>query len=412
MLTDAQCRNAVCPPDRKQARFADSGGMYLQVSPAGSKRWFLKYRISGTEKQLALGSYPDVSLTAARKARDAAKLQKSEGRDPVQVRKVEKLKATRTEGDTFKAVALEWYKKQAPQWSDSHASRMLRQLERDLFPWIGERRIADIHAMELLAALHKVEDRGALETADRALMLARQVWDYWLPTADVQQRNITEGLKARLTPYRGKSFAAIVEPKRFGELLRAIKHYKGGPIVRTALQLAPLLYQRPGNLRMMEWAELNLDAALWTIPSMKMKRTKLEKEQGEAHMVPLPTQAVALLRAIQPLTGRGLYVFPGERSHDRPISDNSVRTALYALNYGKEQTWHGFRASARTMLVDQLNLDPLAIEANLAHAVRDSNGRSYNRTQYLAQRFEQIQTWADYLDRLCKGADVIELMAA
>lgn len=412
MLTDAQCRNAVCPPDRKQARFADSGGMYLQVSPAGSKRWFLKYRISGTEKQLALGSYPDVSLTAARKARDAAKLQKSEGHDPVQVRKVEKLKATRTEGDTFKAVALEWYKKQAPQWSDSHASRMLRQLERDLFPWIGDRRIAEIHPMELLAALHKVEDRGALETADRALMLARQIWDYWLPTVDVQQRNITEGLKKRLTPYRGASFAAIVEPKRFGELLRAIKHYKGGPIVRTALQLAPLLYQRPGNLRMMEWAELDLDAALWTIPSMKMKRTKLEKEQGEAHTVPLPTQAVALLRAIQPLTGRGLYVFPGERSHDRPISDNSVRTALYALNFGKEQTWHGFRASARTMLVDQLNLDPLAIEANLAHAVRDSNGRSYNRTQYLAQRFEQIQAWADYLDRLATGADVIELKVA
>ena len=411
MLTDAQCRNAVCPPEKKQARFADSGGMYLQVSPAGSKRWFLKYRVTGKEKQLALGSYPDVSLTAARKARDAAKLQKSEGLDPVQVRKVEKLKATRTD-DTFKVVALEWYAKQAPQWSKSHADRQLSQLENNLFPWIGERRIADIRAMELLAVLQKVEERGALETADRALMITRQVWDYWLPTADVQQRNITEGLKARLTPYRGKSFAAIVEPKRFGELLRAIKTYKGGPIVRTALQLAPMLYQRPGNLRMMEWAELDLDAALWTIPSMKMKRTKLEKEQGEAHTVPMPTQAVALLRAIQPLTGRGMYVFPGERSHDRPISDNSVRSGLYALGFGKEQTWHGFRASARTMLVDELNLDPLAIEANLAHAVKDSNGRSYNRTQYLKQRFEQIQAWADYLDKLAKGADVIQFKAA
>jgi len=412
MLTDAQCRNAVCPADKKQVRFADSGGMYLQVSPAGSKRWFLKYRVVGKEKQLALGSYPSVTLTAARKARDAAKLQKSEGLDPVQVRKVEKLKAIRTDGDTFKAIALEWYKKQAPQWSESHAGRMLRQFERDLFPWIGDRRIADIHAMELLAALQKVEERGALETADRALMLARQVWDYWLPTADVQQRNITEGLKARLTPYRGKSFAAIVEPDRFSELLRAIKSYKGGPIVRTALQLAPMLYQRPGNLRMMEWAELDLDAALWTIPSMKMKRTKLEKEQGDAHIVPMPTQAVALLRAIQPLTGRGMYVFPGERSHDRPISDNSVRSALYALGFGKEQTWHGFRASARTMLVDELNLDPLAIEANLAHAVKDSNGRSYNRTQYLKQRFDQVQQWADYLDKLAQGAEVIQLKAA
>lgn len=412
MLTDAQCRNAVCPPDKKQARFSDSGGMYLQVSPAGSKRWFLKYRIAGAEKQLALGSYPTVTLTAARKARDAAKLQKSQGADPVMVRKVEKLKASRTDGDTFKTVALEWYAKQAPQWSAGHAERSLRQLERDLFPWIGNRPMPEIHAMELLAALQKVEERGAVETADRVLMLARQVWEYWLPTTTSTQRNITEGLKARLTPYRGKSFAAIVEPGRFGELLRAMKAYKGGPIVRTALQLAPLLYQRPGNLSMMEWAELDLDTALWVIPSMKMKRTKQEKEQGDAHTVPLPVQAVALLRSLHPLTGHGRYVFPGERSHDRPISDNSVRSALYALGFGKEHTWHGFRATARTMLVDQLNLDPLAIEANLAHAVKDANGRSYNRTQYLKQRFDQIQQWADYLDKLAAGADVIQFKAA
>ena len=212
--------------------------------------------------------------------------------------------------------------------------------------------------------------------------------------------------------YRGKSFAAIVDPARMGELLRAIKQYKGGPAVRTALQLAPMLYQRPGNLREMEWAELDLDAALWTIPSMKMKRTKLEKEQGDAHTVPLPTQAVALLRSLHPLTGHGRYVFPGERSHDRPISDNSVRSGLYALGFGKEQTWHGFRASARTMLVDHLNVDPLAIEANLAHAVKDANGRSYNRTQYLQQRFQLIQQWADYLDKLAKGAEVIQFKAA
>ena len=400
MLTDAECKNATCPPDKARARLACSGGLYLEISPAGSKRWFYKYRKDGKEGRMALGSYPDVGAKDARKARDAAKLQKSEGRDPVQARKVEKLKATRTDGDTFKAVALEWYGKQAPQWSASHAERSLRQLERDLCPWIGARAMTDIHPMELLAALQKVEERGAVETADRVLMLARQVWDYWLPTADVQQRNITEGLKGRLTPYRGKSFAAIVDPQRMGELLRAMKHYKGGPVVRTALQLAPLLYQRPGNLATMEWAELDLDAALWTIPSMKMKRTKLEKEQGEAHTVPLPVQAVALIKSLHPLTGHGRYVFPGERSHDRPVSDNSVRTALYALGFGKEQTWHGFRASARTMLVDQLNLDPLAIEANLARAVKDANGRSYNRTQYLKQRFEQIQQWADYLDKL------------
>lgn len=409
MLTDKQCKNATCPPDKKRARFTDAGGLYLEVSPAGSRRWFWKTYKDGKEGRMALGGYPAMTLSDARKARDAAKSLKSEGHNPIEVRKVEKLKAGLPEGTTFKAVALEWYTKQAPQWSPSHASRSLRQLERDLFPWIGERPIAGIHAMELLAVLQKVEDRGALETADRGLMLARQIWDYWLPAAKVQQRNITEGLKSRLTPYRGKTFAAIVDPDRFGDLLRAITGYKGGVIVRTALQLAPLLYQRPGNLREMEWAEIDLHSALWTIPSAKMKRTKVEKEQGEAHTVPMPAQAVALLRSIHPLTGHGRYVFPGERSHDRPMSDNSVRSALYALGFGKEQTWHGLRASARTMMVDQLNLDPLAIEANLAHAVKDANGRSYNRTQYVKQRFEQIQQWADYLDRLRKDGDVIQL---
>ena len=412
MLTEVECKNALCPLGKKQARFADSGGMYLQVSPAGSKRWFLKYRVGGKEKQLALGGYPTVSLKSARLARDAAKLQKSEGTDPVQARKLVKLKAIGNTGDTFKAIALEWYRKQAPQWSDGHAERMLRLFERDLFPWIGERPIADIHAMELLAALQKVEERGALETADRALMLARQVWRYWLPTADVAQRNITEGLHARLTPYRGKNFAAIVEPKRFGELLRAMAVYRGGPIVRTALQLAPLLYQRPGNLRMMEWVELDLDAALWTVPSMKMKRTKFEKENGEAHVIPLPSQAVAFLRNIRPLTGHGVYVFPGQRSREKSLSEGSVTVALIAIGFGKEHTWHGFRTSARTMLVDELNLDPLVIEANLAHVSKDANGRSYNRTQYIKQRFDMVQRWADYLDKLARDVDVIPFKAA
>ena len=409
MLTDKHCKNAACPPDKNRARFTDALGLYLEVSPAGSKRWFWKTYADGKEGRMALGSYPAMSLADARKARDAGKALKSDGQDPVQVRKLEKLKGATAGGDTFKAVALEWHGKQAPAWSPSHAERTLRQLERDLFPWLGERSMASIEPMEVLAALHKIEERGALETADRGLMLCRQVWRYWWPTASNTQRDITEGLKSRMTPYRGKNFAAIVEPLRFGELLRAIHAYKGGPVVRTALLLAPLLYQRPANLRMMEWAEVDLEAALWTIPSAKMKRTKQEKEQGAAHVVPMPTQAVELLRSLHPITGQCGYVFPGQRDHGRPMSDNSVRTALYALGMGKEQTWHGFRASARTMLVDQLDLDPLAIEANLAHAVKDSNGRSYNRTQYLANRFGLVQQWADYLDKLRRGGDVIEL---
>jgi integrase len=228
--------------------------------------------------------------------------------------------------------------------------------------------------------------------------------------APPQYRNITEGLRARLQPRIGGHFPAITEPRRFGDLLRAIYAYQGGPLVKVALRLAPLLYQRPGNLRAMEWAELDLDAALWTIPGAKMKRRVKDKENGPPHVVPLPTQAVALLRDLQSLTGHGKYVFPGERSHDRPLSDNSVRSALYAMGFGAEQSWHGFRASARTMMVDELDADPLAIEANLAHAVKDSNGRSYNRTQYLKKRFEQIQQWADYMDRLTEG-NVIDLKA-
>ena len=412
MLTELKCKAALCPPEKKRARFTDSSGLYLEVSPTGSKRWFWKTYSDGKEGRMALGSYPAVNLAAARKARDIARIQKSDGYNPVQLRKLEKLKAKISGGDTFKLIALHWYGKQKSNWSATHAFRIKRQLERDLFPFIGERPMAQIHAMELLAALQKIEERGALETADRALGLARQVWDYWLPTADVQQRNITEGLRARLVPYRGKNFAAIVDPKRMGELMRAIKGYRGGEIVKTALHLTPLLYQRPGNLRMMEWKELDLDGALWTIPSSKMKRTVQGKEQGEPHVVPLPKQAVALLLSLKPRTGHGTYVFPGERDHQRPISDNSVRSALYSLGFGKEQTWHGFRASARTMLVDELNIDYKVIEANLAHTVKDANGTSYNRTKYIAQRFEMIQKWADYLDKLATGADVVPLMVA
>ena len=409
MLTDAHCRNATCPPERKQARFSDSGGLYLQVSPNGSKRWFLKYRTGGKEKQLALGSYPDVGLTAARKARGAAKLQKAAGLDPVQARKVEKLKATNPAGDTFQAVALEWHAKQAPQWSEGHAERALRQLERDLFPWIGPRRLSEIEPVELLATLRKIEERGAIETADRGLMLCRQVWRYGVATGRVS-RDITADLKGALTPYRGRHFAAITEPVKLGELLRAIQAYRGGPIVRAALQLAPLLFQRPGELRAAAWAEIDLDAALWTIPPARMKREKDGKENGAPHLVPLPRQAVEILRELHPLTGRSALVFPGERNHERPISENSVRTALISMGYTPDlQTWHGFRATARTMLAERLDFDPLVIEAQLAHAVKDANGRAYNRTQYLKHRAAMMQAWADYLDKLRQGAEVIQL---
>lgn len=400
MLTDKACKSAICPSGKARARFADSGGLYLEVSPAGSKRWFLKYRKDGKEMRLALGSYPSVSLAEVRVRQSEAKALKHKGIDPVHAKKVVKLKAAHQADDTFESVAKEWHSKRITNWSEVHAKTVLRRMERDLFPWIGKRPMAQLQPMEVLAALQKIEERQAVETAHRVLDITRQVWEYWLPASEMGQRNITDGLKARLQPYRGKNFPAILDPKRLGEMLRAIKHYKGGIVVRVALQLTPLLYQRPGNLRMMEWTELDLESATWTIPSGKMKRSVKEKSDGEAHVVPLPKQAVALLESIRPVTGQGRYVFPGERNHDRPMSDNAVRSALYALGFGEEQKPHAFRAVARTLLVDELGLDPLMIEANLAHGARDRLGRSYNRTQYLKQRFEMVQKWADYLDML------------
>ena len=412
MLTDAECKNATCPPGKTRARLACSGGLYLEISPAGSKRWFYKYRKDGKEGRMALGSYPDVGAKDARKARDAAKLKKSTGVDPVQVRKVEKLKATTPDADTFKVTALEWYAMKLDSWSSHYAIREKRNLEKDLFPFLGARRIGDIEAIELLATVRRVEDRGALDVAHRVLTTAGQVWRYAVATGRTP-RDITADIRGALKPHHGKHFAAITDPVKLGELIRVIRGYQGGPIVRAALQLAPLLFQRPGELRAAEWAEFDLDAALWTIPSVRMKRSVQGKQNGDPHQVPLSTQAVEILRKLHPLTGHGALVFHGERSHDRPISDNTLRAALLTLGYGPDvQSVHGFRATARTLLAEELNIDPLVIEAQLAHAVKDANGRAYNRTQYLKHRTAMMQQWADYLDKLARGADVIAFKAA
>ncbi len=408
MLTDAQCRNAVCPIEKKQARFYDAGGLYLQVSPAGSKRWFLKYRIAGLEKQLALGNYPAVNLAAARKARNVAKEVKAEGRDPLQLRKIEKLKALTPEGDTFKTTALEWYALKLDSWSSHYAIREKRNLEKDLFPFIGERRVSDIEPVELLATVRRVEERGALDVAHRVLSTSGQVWRYAVSTGRAT-RDITADIRGALKAHHGKHFAAITDPDKLGELIRSIRGYQGGAIVRAALQLSPLLFQRPSELRAAAWAEFDLDAALWTIPAARMKRRIEGKQNGDPHLVPLPMQAVQILRKLQPITGGGALLFHGERSHERPISDNTLRAALQTLGYGSDvQSVHGFRATARTLLAEVLGVDPLVIEAQLAHAVKDANGRAYNRTQYIKQRTAMMQKWADYLD-LLSSEKVVQL---
>lgn len=409
-LTDAAVRQA--KPAETTRRLFDGAGLYIEVSPAGGKWWRFKYRFGGKEKRLSLGTYPETSLSAARRATLGARQVLAGGQDPGELRKLEKLKSSNPAGETFRDIALEWFGMQTAQWSEGHAERSKRQLERDLFPWLGDRRMQDIAPVELLATLRKVEERGAVETADRGLMLARQVWAYAIASGKVD-RDITGGLKKALTPYRGKHFAAITEPVKFGELLRAIKIYKGGVVVRAALRLAPILFQRPNELRGAAWSEIDLDGALWTIPAARMKREKDGKEHGDPHLVPLPRQAVEVLRGLHGYTGHGVMVFPGERNHERPMSENALRVALLAMGYTPDvQTWHGFRATARTMLAEQLECDPLVIEAQLAHAVKDANGRAYNRTQYLKQRATMMQRWADYLDKLAAGADVVPLQEA
>lgn len=400
MLTEVECKNASCPAEKKRFRLTDASGLYLEISPGGSKRWFWKTYANGKEGRLALGSYPTVSLKAARMARDAARQERSSGVDLVHARKIEKLRAITPDSDTFKVTALEWYEMKLDGWSSHYAIREKRNLEKDLFPYFATRHIGDIEAIELLAAIRQVEERGALDVAHRVLTTAGQVWRYAVATARAK-RDISADIRGALKPHRGKHFAAITEPVALGGLIRAIRVYQGGPIVRAALQLAPLLFQRPGELRGMAWAEVDLDAAMWTVPSARMKRSVDGKLHGDPHLVPLPTQAVEILRKLHPLTGHGALVFHGERSHDRPISDNTLRAALQTLGYGPEvQSVHGFRATARTLLAEVLDVDPLVIEAQLAHAVKDANGRAYNRTQYLRHRTAMMQQWADYLDDL------------
>jgi len=411
MLTDAQCRHAVCPPDRKQVRFTDSGGMYLQISPAGSKRWFLKYRIAGVEKQLALGSYPDMSLTNARKARDLAKLQKSAGIDPVQARQVAKLIASVGSGDTFYAVANDWLERGKPNWSDTHYVREQRNISKDLIPFLGKRAIESIKPIELLAVVQKVEERGALDVAHRVLLTAHGVWCHAVATGRATI-DITPSIKKALKPHIRKNLPAIIDPIELGELLRASDAYKGGPVVRAALKMAAMLFQRPGNLRTMRWVDLNLHAGLWTIPSKDMKGTKAAKINGQAHLVSLPSQALEILIDIQHLTGDGEYVFPGLRDQKAPMSEAAVNAALHALGYKGRHCCHGYRATGRTILRQVLKYPKDVIEAQLAHTGQITHGGAYDRTTHVEDRTSMLQVWADYLDNLRIGGDVIQLKSA
>ena len=312
MLTDPDCKNASCPPDKKRARLTDSAGLYLEVSPSGSKRWFLKLYKEGKETRLALGSYPAVTLKAARTARDAAKLQKSGGHDPIEARKVAKLAKAATGAITYETVAREFHTVKAAGWSDGHAVKWLRMNELYLFPHIGGLPLSAIKAPSLLAALRKTEAKGILSTAQDLQQMAGQVFRYGIQTGYCE-RNPAGDLKGALKPHIARHFSAVLDPVEAGGLLRAIDGYTGQPTTLAALKLSALFFQRPGNIRAMEWAWLDLKGAMLTTPPSDMKRTMNDKVNGKPHLVPLSTQAVRILTAMQQLTGNGRYVFPGAR---------------------------------------------------------------------------------------------------
>ncbi|HDR9097065.1 TPA: integrase arm-type DNA-binding domain-containing protein [Burkholderia vietnamiensis] len=411
-LTDTQIRNARFNPDGTGNRLTDGGRMYLQIVQSGAKYWRMNYRFNGKDKTLALGVYPDVSLAAARRKRDEARERLASGIDPGESKKAEKRTQRLNAENSFEAIAREWHAKYAPTWSEGHGERILRRLEVDAFPWIGGKPIADLAPPDVLDVLRRVEKRGALETAHRLHANIGQACRYAVATGRAQ-RDITADLRGALPPVQVEHMAAITDPKQVAELLRAIDGYQGTLPVLCALRLAPLLFQRPGELRAAEWTEFNLDAATWEIPSDRMKRTKQGKAAGGAHIVPLSNQAIAILRELHALTGSGRFVFPSVRTKERPMSDNTVNGALRRLGYdGDTMTGHGFRAMARTILDEVMGVPAAIVEAQLAHAVKDPLGRAYNRTAHLPQRREMMQRWADYLDRLKAGAQIIPITAA
>jgi integrase len=410
MLTDADCRNATCPPELKRRRLTDAAGLYLEVSPAGSKRWFWKFYPEGKESRLALGSYPDVSLKKARADRDEARKTRQGGTNPVQQRKADKLASRASSATTFDAVAAEFYTQEKDGWSASYAQKWKRLVEKDLSPWLGSLPLASISAPMLLDALKRTERRGAIDTAHALRQYAGQVFRYGIATGRCTG-NPAPDLAGALKPQLVKHMGAVLDPVKAGVLLRDIHAYSGQPVTRTALALSALVFQRPGNIRAMEWAEIDTDAALWTIPAAKMKRKVHGKINGRPHLVPLAPQALALLADLKPLTGHGRYVFPSLLTGEVCMSENTIRAALRRMGYSNDDmTPHGFRAMARTLIAERLpGIAPDVIEAQLAHGKGGPLGTAYDRTEYMDQRRAMMTAWADYLDRLRAGGRVLPL---
>lgn len=391
MLTDKQVKLA--KPKERTYKLSDEKGMYLEITPKGAKYWRLKYRFAGKEKKLALGVYPEVSLKAAREGRRVAREQLRSGVDPSAAKKAAKLQIFEDNTNSFKAIATEWFEVKMAGKSKSYRDRSWRALDSNLFPYIGERPIVDITSQEVLACLRKVEERGAIEMAKRTKQVAGLVFKYAVASGRAEH-DPTHLLSGALKPSVKKHYAAITDPKGVAELMLAIDAYDGTPAVKSALRLSPLVFSRPGEVRHMEWSEINWEESRWEIPAEKMK-------MRQDHIVPLAKQAIAILKEQQLISGNGKYVFPSARGASRPLSDNGIRTALRTMGYGNEDmTAHGFRAMARTMLDEILKFPHAQIELQLAHKPPGPLGAAYNRSTYLEDRVSMMQCWADYLDGL------------
>ena len=404
-LTDTFVRQVKATEKAIGDKYADGGGMYLLVKAAG-KYWRMDYSFSGKRKTLALGTYPEISLAKARERRAAARTLLAEGVDPSAAKREERKARADAAANTFEAVAREWLAKTAARRADGTQLKVKTWLEKDVFPFIGKMPMSTIGPRDILErVVRKLEARGAIDTAHRVKQLCGQVFRFAV-VSGLAERDVTADLSEALASKSSKHFAAITEPKRVGDLIRSIRAYSGHPSTVAALKLSPLVFVRPGELRTAEWAEIDLDAAEWRIAGAKMKM-KVD------HIVPLATQAVEILRNLHPITGHGRYVFPSIRTGERPMSENTINAALRGMGYSAEiHTAHGFRATARTIMDEVLGERVDFIEHQLAHMVKDANGRAYNRTAHLPARREMMQRWADYLDKLAAGAEIIQFKAA
>lgn len=399
MASNTGTLTAVAIKNAQPGKTFDGGGLYLEVTPSGARYWRMKYRFGGKERRLAFGVYPEVSLAEARQRRDKAREALRDGLDPGELKRARKVAARVAAVNSFGAVAEEWLGKRKRKMAPATFSKAKWTLEELLGPWLGTRPIAEIQAPEVLDVLRRIEARGAHETAHRTKQRCSEIFRYAIATGRATV-DPCASLKGALTPMQTTARAAITDAKQVGELLRAIDGYSGGLVARCALKLAPLVFVRPGELRQAEWSEIDLDGAEWRIPAAKMK-------MREEHIVPLAPQAVAVLRELQPLTGRGRYVFPGERSPLRPMSENTINAALRRLGFDKDtMTGHGFRAMASTRL-NEMGWASEVIERQLAHKERNKVRAAYNRAQHLPERRKMMAAWGSYLDALSIGANVV-----